>query len=255
MTAVNGLVVWAAKYSSFGKAEVDPASTVENNLRFAGQYEDQETGYHYNWWRYYNSETGRYSRADPIGLKGGINLFAYVLNNPVNAMDPMGLWTPRNHNTITKDAAKKECPKLLKGCPGKEDSLPELTALADFIEGTQEPENAYQHSMRDGSSGQSETDARKKRDEWINKKLLPACDKGSLARALHAIQDEYSESHTFKPWYGWGRSPNNTINPLFPIWHVWKDSFGGYGKPRRNAVQASIDLIRRFKQQCPSLCE
>ncbi len=48
MTAVNGLVVWAAKYSSFGKAEVDPASTVENNLRFAGQYEDAETRLHYN---------------------------------------------------------------------------------------------------------------------------------------------------------------------------------------------------------------
>jgi len=44
LTAVNGAVVWSAKYSSFGEAEVDPNSTIENNLRFPGQYHDKETG-------------------------------------------------------------------------------------------------------------------------------------------------------------------------------------------------------------------
>jgi RHS repeat-associated protein len=85
-------VVWAATYSSFGNATVE-IEAIENNLRFAGQYEDAETGLHYNWHRYYDPSTGRYLTPDPIGLMGGINLFAYVQNDPVNLVDPFGLWS------------------------------------------------------------------------------------------------------------------------------------------------------------------
>ncbi|RTZ95478.1 MAG: hypothetical protein DSY90_13590, partial [Deltaproteobacteria bacterium] len=63
----------------------------ENNFRFPGQYYDSETGLHYNWHRYYDPKTGRYLTPDPIGLDGGINLFVYALNNPVNFVDPWGL--------------------------------------------------------------------------------------------------------------------------------------------------------------------
>ncbi|MFZ5392094.1 MAG: RHS repeat domain-containing protein, partial [Patescibacteria group bacterium] len=66
MTTISGAVVWSAKYSSFGKAEIDPASTVTNNLRFPGQYYDQETTLHYNHHRYYDSSFGRYMTTDPI---------------------------------------------------------------------------------------------------------------------------------------------------------------------------------------------
>ncbi|MCL7489395.1 MAG: RHS domain-containing protein [Desulfobulbaceae bacterium] len=88
--AQNGAVVWSAKYDAFGNALVE-VETVGNNLRFPGQYFDEETGLHYNWNRYYDPETGRYITADPIGLDGGINLYAYVGGNPVNYFDPEGL--------------------------------------------------------------------------------------------------------------------------------------------------------------------
>lgn len=90
MTDDTGMVAWEAFYKPYGEADINPNSDIENNFRFAGQYFDEETGLHYNWQRYYDPKTGRYLTPDPVGLKGGINLFAYTFNNPVNTIDPDG---------------------------------------------------------------------------------------------------------------------------------------------------------------------
>lgn len=62
----------------------------EENLRFAGQYLDRETGLHYNTFRYYAPDMGRFITPDPIGLAGGINLYSYA-PNPLSWIDPLGL--------------------------------------------------------------------------------------------------------------------------------------------------------------------
>ena len=84
----SGRVVWSAVYDSFGNIQIQTAEII-NNLRFAGQYFDSETGLYYNLNRYYDPVAGRYLRSDPFGE--GLNLYAYVFNNPVNLIDPLGL--------------------------------------------------------------------------------------------------------------------------------------------------------------------
>jgi RHS repeat-associated protein len=91
MTDVNQNIVWQASHTPFGKATVS-IDTIENNIRFPGQYFDAESGLHYNYFRDYDPEIGRYIQSDPIGLAGGINTYGYVGGNPVNYVDPNGLF-------------------------------------------------------------------------------------------------------------------------------------------------------------------
>lgn len=92
LVATDGTVVWSALYTAFGQADVQ-VETVTNNLRFPGQYFDGETGLHYNYHRYYDPRIGRYLRIDPIGFEGrDSNLYSYVWNHPIYAVDPYGLF-------------------------------------------------------------------------------------------------------------------------------------------------------------------
>jgi RHS repeat-associated protein len=63
------------------------------NIRFPGQYYQAETGLNQNYFRDYDPQVGRYGESDPIGLKAGINTYAYVGDDPVNLLDPLGLQT------------------------------------------------------------------------------------------------------------------------------------------------------------------
>jgi RHS repeat-associated protein len=95
MTDEAGNVVWSATYTAFGEAIIDPFSSIKSNLRYPGQYYDAETELHYNWNRYYNPATGRYTQIDPIGFSAwDENLYRYTFNNSLNSIDPDGQLVP-----------------------------------------------------------------------------------------------------------------------------------------------------------------
>ena len=86
----SNTVVDSYAYLPFGEAQTT-SETVANPLRFAGRELDASSGLYYNNARWYDPSLHRFVSEDPIGIDGGINLYAYVGNDPVNATDPSGL--------------------------------------------------------------------------------------------------------------------------------------------------------------------
>lgn len=92
----DNVIVWRWDSDPFGTtaASQDPDGDSTNfvyNHRFPGQYYDAETGLDYNYFRDYDAQTGRYVESDPIGLKGGINTYAYAGSDAIDSHDPDGL--------------------------------------------------------------------------------------------------------------------------------------------------------------------
>ncbi|TDV58619.1 RHS repeat domain-containing protein, partial [Pseudomonas sp. LP_7_YM] len=104
MTDVEGQIVWQATYKAWGALEKLEINEVEQNLRFQGQYFDDETGLHYNTFRYYDPETGRFITQDPIGLSGGFNLYQYA-PSAVGWIDPLGLMCGSNTYSGVRNAS------------------------------------------------------------------------------------------------------------------------------------------------------
>ena len=96
LTDSDNNIVWQAHYSVFGKATLT-VNKVDNPIRFQGQYYDSESGLHYNHFRYYDPQTGRFISQDPIGLLGGINHYQYAPNH-INWIDPLGLCAKENEH-------------------------------------------------------------------------------------------------------------------------------------------------------------
>jgi len=93
LTDEEGKLRWHGHNSAWGKLlreEKLSGPGFAQNLRMQGQYLDRETGLHYNLFRYYDPDCGRFMQQDPIGLAGGLNLYQYA-PNALGWIDPLGL--------------------------------------------------------------------------------------------------------------------------------------------------------------------
>jgi RHS repeat-associated protein len=80
------------RYDIFGKP-LKKTGTFDQPSRFSTKRYDEATGLSYYGYRFYIPKLGRWMNRDPLGEAGGINLYGFVGNNPVNFVDPWGLWT------------------------------------------------------------------------------------------------------------------------------------------------------------------
>lgn len=112
----EGRSAWSARIDPYGLAKVGRDSTLEMPLRFPGHYYDRETGLHYNRFRYFSPELGRYLQSDPAGLEGGINLYAYPAD-PLTGADIDGL-AKRGGGGSGKPASSRASGTKAEGTPG-----------------------------------------------------------------------------------------------------------------------------------------
>jgi len=106
----NRQIVARYTYDDFGHMTVEVDSTGGQPLRYAARELDAATGLYYVRARWYDPDMTRFVSEDPIGLAGGLNLFAYVGNNPVNGRDPSGLDPCRDENgNKVKQGTAQDC--------------------------------------------------------------------------------------------------------------------------------------------------
>jgi RHS repeat-associated protein len=215
ITDSTGNVVWQWDTADpFGNnlPNQDPNGTGNQfafNLRFDGspQYYDAETGLFHNGFRDYLSGVG-YIQSDPIGLAAGQALtYAYVNGNPLNSIDPYGLWGAIAHKAIIDAAFSGSSPTVLEWI---KDGSASVDAPVNQIPGVG---NSYEHAMRD--PGQSIDDAKAKMCAFIKKNMAEYNAKingpglielqeayEALGRAMHPIMDSTSPVHRgFQAWH------------------------------------------------------
>jgi RHS repeat-associated protein len=111
-TTISGRV----SYDPWGKAT--ETGSVLPDFGFTGHYFDRSTGLGLTWYRGYDPNLGRWLSRDPIGLKGGLNLYAYVGNEPITRTDPDGLFpTIPVHPNMCKVQCRLSLFAELERCP------------------------------------------------------------------------------------------------------------------------------------------
>lgn len=89
LSGLTGVIANSYAYSSFGNLTTS-TGTLTNPFQYTGRDSDPETGLVYYRARYYDPAIGRFLSEDPIGFRGGNNFYAYVENDPLNFVDPLG---------------------------------------------------------------------------------------------------------------------------------------------------------------------
>jgi RHS repeat-associated protein len=115
--APNGTQQGSTSYTAYG--QTDRSSGVQADKGYAGMFLHEPSGLYLTWYRAYDPVTGRWLSRDPIGERGGINLYGYVLQDPVNGIDPLGLWGYGPHAHGPLDNTTTNFMNCMDACTGR----------------------------------------------------------------------------------------------------------------------------------------
>jgi RHS repeat-associated protein len=91
-TDANQTIAWSASYQPFGTTSTG-VGLISQDLRLPGQEYDSIAGWNHNGFREYVPGWGRYSQSDPIGIATAANTYSYGISDPLNHLDPSGLYS------------------------------------------------------------------------------------------------------------------------------------------------------------------
>ncbi|MFN9407919.1 MAG: RHS repeat domain-containing protein, partial [Akkermansiaceae bacterium] len=91
LTDSNGTLRTRYDYDMWGK-RVKLSGTLETEVGYTGHHHHAKSGLILTWFRAYDADLGRWLSPEPLGEEGGMNLYGYVENDPLNGVDPYGLW-------------------------------------------------------------------------------------------------------------------------------------------------------------------
>ncbi|MBU0718663.1 MAG: RHS repeat-associated core domain-containing protein, partial [Planctomycetes bacterium] len=282
-----GAVVAHYEYDPYGNVIAQTGPHAEHNhFRFSTKWFDDETGLGYWGYRYYSPSLGRWISRDPAGRRGSANLYTYVANLPLLAIDPLGLWSKDLHFGLTlllaEDMAKISCARRIahganrpdedgRDAPSCFKAAASLLALAEIQldpdvaqamrqQAAQLIQRAAEWHFPADSNGvvrPGSTAARAKVEEAIRR-----CDDWALGEGLHVLQDSWS--HQGKPlWQGLGHA-RGARQDRYGEWHLLSgleaalsnsaDDVTIWPEDARATGMATYEYLLEFKRRCPCGC-
>jgi RHS repeat-associated protein len=205
-------------YDPFGNTSMTGSSA--NPAQYTGRENDGTSLYYYRA-RYYSPAYGRFISEDPYGLRAGPNLYAYANNDPVDLIDPMGLFSSDVHYQLSYDAA------VAAGfSPSEADQIATECVMADFAPNSQDTDafDANLHAMsgrKPNGKYQNCNQAVQGTADRLGGSLLA----NELGPALHTVQDAQAGGHKFQEWHGGMPSLSHEIQDFMPSPETYQTAF------------------------------
>jgi RHS repeat-associated protein len=186
---------------------------------------------HYNYFRDYDSQMGRYIESDPIGLNGGsASTYSYVGNNPISGYDSLGLFTSDQHAAMSFEVLSND-PAML-GCLTE---AIKASVILDFLPRSQTIPFAFWHAM--ARPGQTAAAAEEQSNNFILGQI-GECNCTALGYALHTAQDSAAWGHGYKTFPGW-TGLLHFVGDYAPLPGI-----------RAKAIARSKSVVDAYKTQC-----
>jgi len=205
-----GKVCWSARIDPFGMAHVGKGSTVDMPLRFPGHYFDPETGLHYNRFRYYSPELGRYLQSDPAGLESAVNLYFYSASPLVDVdIDGLGRMSKKTQKNRAKKKAeeekkkKEECDEKGEGEDSRRDDSDAPNKEAAIAEAKRRAGDTGQADWQTTTNDKGEVNGRMSPDGRQLWRVDPAHTDGNVPASDRASRDPHVN------WDNWSGGKQN----------------------------------------------